>query len=71
MHRVMIYIRSTHIIELQDKGGHVTTVTQPFSLNTEPSSIGLFELLLLQANLPTGVSSHSFIIIHTEHLIFS
>lgn len=52
------------MVELQDKSGHVTTVTQPFSLDTEPSSLGLFELLLLQANLPMGVSSHNFVIIY-------
>ena len=42
---------------LQDKGGHIATVTQPFSLDTEPISTGLFQAFVLQANLPTGVSS--------------
>ena len=49
---------------LQDKGGHVTTVTQPFSLDTEPISIGRFEAFVLQANLPTTVSSCYFITIY-------
>lgn len=45
---------------LQDRGGHVTTVTQPFSLDKEPASVALFESFVLQANLPTGVSNCLF-----------